>query len=111
MVKTGILSLLRASKRSSALDTPVNVGVSNADAWPTKEHESLKGALKKEKFVTDLMLVMQFNQINLHRDSQGIASEDLPNFILQHENALSYKIDGTVTNKGSLYNFEQRLKK
>ena len=54
---------------------------------------------------------MQFNQINLHRDSQGIASEDLPNFILQHENALSYKIDGTVTNKGSLYNFEQRLKK
>ena len=103
MGKTGIAALLRASKQSSALDSPVTAGISNADAWPTKEHESLKAALKKDNFFTDLMLVLQMNQVDLSRDLQGMAEEDKSPFILRHKNARSFAIDGTITNKWSLY--------
>ncbi len=102
--KSGIQALLRASKKSTALHTSVNAGVSNADAWPTKEHDSLKAALRKDKFFTDLMLIHQMNQVPLAEALQSIDSKDQPGFIVQHNNARSYRIDGTITNKGSLSN-------
>jgi hypothetical protein len=40
-----------------------------------------------------------------------MAEEDKSPFILRHKNARSFAIDGTITNKGSLYSFEQKLKK
>ena len=107
--KSGIQALLRASKKSSALHTSVNAGISNADAWPTKEHDSIKAAIKKTNFFTDLMLIHQMNQVSLADALQSIDAKDQPGFIVQHKNARSYRIDGTITNKGSLYNFEQRL--
>ena len=72
MVKPGILALLRASKKSTALDAPINAGVSNSDAWPSKEHESLKGALRNEKFFTDLMLTLRMIQIQVRRDIMSV---------------------------------------
>ena len=107
--KSGIQALLRASKKSSALHTAVNAGISNADAWPTTEHDTLKAALRKDKFFTDLMLIHRMNQVPLGEALASIDSKDQPGFIVQHNNARSYRIDGTVTNKGSLYNFERRL--
>ena len=110
--KNGILALVRASKKSTTLHTPVNVGVSNSDAWPTKEHESLKGALKKDKFFTDLMLILRMNQIkDVGSVLSSIEARDRSDFIIQYDNAQSYKIDGTVANKGSLHKLEVRLKK
>jgi hypothetical protein len=105
----GLLALVKASKRSTALHRPVNEGVSNADAWPTKEHETLKAALKKDKFYTDLMLIMQMSQVNIKQDLKKIDDLDRPDFTRQYENALSYRLEGTTANKGSLYNFEHRL--
>ena len=109
--RSGIQALLRASKRSTALHTSVSEGVSNADSWPTQEHDSLKAALKKDKFYTDLMLTLQMNQMPLADALTSIDAKDQPGFIVQHKNARSYRFDGTITNKGSLYNFEQRLAK
>jgi hypothetical protein len=110
MVKPVLSALLRASKRSDILQKPVQAGISNSDAWPQKEHETLKGALLEDDFFTDLMLIMQFNQINLKEEISSVSKHDRDEFRLNHENALSYRIEGTTTNKGSLYNFEQRLK-
>ena len=109
--RSGIQALLRASKRSTALHTSVSEGVSNADSWPTQEHDSLKAALKKDKFYTDLMLTLQMNQMPLAHALTSIDVKDQPGFIVQHKNARSYRFDGTITNKGALYNFEQRLAK
>ena len=50
------------------------------------------------------------NQLNLSKDLSGVDQADRSEFILQHENVLSYKIDGTVSNTGSLHSFEQGLK-
>ncbi len=110
--KNGILALVRASKKSTTLHTPVNVGVSNSDAWPTKEHESLKGALNKDNFFTDLMLILQLNQIReLGSVLSSIEARDRPDFIIQYDIAQTYKIDGTVANKGSLHKLGVRIKK
>jgi hypothetical protein len=111
MSKPPISALLKAINKSSVLDAPVSAGVSNADAWPAREHESLKAALKKDKFFTDLMIVMQMNNLNLRRELSSIDSRERAAFVLKHEHAQTYKIDGTITNKGSLYSFERRLKK
>ena len=56
MVKPSLSALLNASQRSDTLDRPVQASVSNADAWPHKEHETLQGALLEDDFFTDLML-------------------------------------------------------
>ena len=110
--KNGILALVRASKKSTTLHTPVNVGVSNSDAWPTKEHESLKEALKKDKFFTALMLILQMNQIReIGSVLSSVEARDRPDFIIQYDNAQTYKIDGTVANKGSLHKLGVRIKK
>jgi hypothetical protein len=111
MVKPGILALLRASKKSTVLDTPINAGVSNSDAWPIKEHESLKGALRNDKFFTDLMLTLRMTQIQVRRDINDIDVSERDSFLTKHENAMSHKMGGTTTNKGSLFNFEVRLKR
>ena len=110
MVKPSIAALLYASQRSDALEKPIQAGVSNADSWPHKEHETLKGALLEEDFFTDLMLILQFNQVDLAKELNQVPHSERAGFAKQHENALSYKIEGTTTNKSSLYNFEQRLK-
>ena len=77
MVKPGIV---KAVKTSTALDDPVNRGVSNADAWPSKEHETLKAALKKDTFFTDLMLVLQMNQLDLRREINSLDPLDRGDF-------------------------------
>jgi hypothetical protein len=110
MVRPSLAALLAASQRSDTLDKPVQAGVSNADAWPRKEHESLKAAQQEDDFFTDLMLVLQFNQVDLKRELQDIPHKGRSDFKKQHENALSYRIEGTTTNRSSLYNFEQRLR-
>jgi hypothetical protein len=56
------------------------------------------------------MLVLQFNQLKLKEELPRIPSGERAAFKASHENALSYQIEGTTTNKSSLYNFEQRLK-
>jgi len=55
------------------------------------------------------MLIHRMNQVSLADALQSIDAKDQPGFIVQHKNARSYRLDGTITNKGSLYNFEQRL--
>ena len=65
MVKTSVLALLEASERLGTLDKPVQAGVSNSDAWPAKEHDSLKRALLEEGFFTELMLVLQMIDVDL----------------------------------------------
>ena len=111
MVKLSLSALLDASERSDVLDKPVEAGVSNADAWPHKEHDSLKGAMAEEDFFTDLMVVIQMNQVDLKTEISRIPERKREIFKQKHQNALTFKIDGTTTNKASLYNFDQRLKR
>ena len=86
MVKASLAKLLTASRRSDVLDKPVQAGVSNSDAWPHKEHEYLKGALLEDDFFTDLMLVvLQYNQVNLKNEITHVPSDEREDFRFHHK--------------------------
>ena len=57
------------------------------------------------------MLVLQMIAVDLKAEIKTISHDKRDAFRYSHENAVSYKINGSTTNKGSLYNFEQRLKR
>jgi hypothetical protein len=111
MVRAKLSALLAASGRSDVLDKPIQAGISNTDAWPHKEHESLKMALLESDFFTDLMQVLQYNEVVLRDEISHVPADQREDFKTKHDNALTYRIEGTTTNKGSLYSFDLRLKR
>ncbi len=58
-----------------------------------------------------ICMMLQMIDVNLKAEIKTISYEKRDAFHYSHENAASYKTNGTTTNKGSLYNFEQRLKR
>ena len=58
-----------------------------------------------------ICMMLQMIDVNLKAEIKTISYEKRDAFRYSHENAASYKTNGTTTNKGSLYNFEQRLKR
>ncbi len=91
-----VLDLLEASERLGTLDRPVQAGVSNSDAWPAKEHDSLKRALLEEGFFTELMPVLQMIGLDLKSEIKTIAYDTHDAVKYRHHNLPSITIYRTT---------------